>query len=476
MIPTSTIPNVQPGRVRRASAYSSFFGHYMVAEKPRPTWISAVLKFDKDPGADLLRDQFWNRIMQIPRFRSRVLTNNNYIEFEELPMEELVKLRDNGYLWSEFEARDDADITRVAAQCQDWKVDYNAPLWRAQYCRETSDGSAYLVVTISHTVGDGISLVAGLFSVCDSPPDLSKTPAQLAKERKHTAKVKQPKGPKLGPVSKAKAFLYGVYHGLTGSFWAPDPQNSLSMPDITAAASTMRVARAEPIDMKQLKELRLKFPGTTLNDLMLAIMTGAVRSYLQEVNDPVVTNGNQLRGSFNINMRGKHETLLHNGEDTRNKWTFGSFRYDFAYKSRIELVWRVKRQVDKIKLSPSPYMAYRMGDVLLKSAPIKEVLDTVSKTSNQYTVQISNVPGPNDPIYIAGAKVEDLYFNVFTALGLYFGIVSYNGKVSATINVDGSTQTDPEKLAKYWKLEFEALQKEVAAYGDKPVPMPKYWF
>lgn len=481
----SSIEGAQAGRARAASAMTRIFGHFMAEKKPRATWIVSVLKLDKDPGGNVLRDTIWKRILQVPRFRSVMKVNRFGGYWSELSEEEMLRLRDEAkYLWSELGESGDftkQNVMDVVNGCMEWEYDRHLPLWRCQYVRKMQDGSASLIMTINHGVGDGMSLVATLLGLADSPPDLSKTPyemAQLAKEaRKLQPAPAKPavRGPKLGSVAKLRSFSYGVFEGSTNTLWKPDPKNSLSMPDVTKPSSVKRLAEAEPISLDEMKKVKSKFPGATLNDVMMAVMTATVRAYMLEVGDPAATNGSLVRGSFPINLRSPHETVLRRG-DPMNKWSYGTFHFDFKYKSRVELVWKVKRQVDKIKVSPSPLLTYRMVNVLSKALPRRVLLDTVLGVANQGTAQLSNVPGPSEPIFLAGAKVEDLAFNLFTPVGLYFGLVSYNGKVTASMNVDGSSACDPKLLAKHWNLEFEALKQEVEAFGDQPIHVPRYWF
>lgn len=247
------------------------------------------------------------------------------------------------------------------------------------------------------------------------------------------------------------------------------------MPDVTKPSTEKRVAQAEPISLEEMKKVKDRFPGATLNDIMMAVMTATIRAYFEEINDPVLKNKGRVRGAFPINLRNPHEPVLRNN-DPMNKWSYGNFTFDFQYKNRIELVWKVKRQIDKIKVSPSPLIQYSVAGVLTKTLPRRVLLDSLLNMANLTTAQLSNVPGPATKCSIAGAVVDDLSFFLFTPVGLYFGIMTYNGKVTAGVNVDGSTSCDPKNLAKHWKREFEALKAEVDALGEgKYVPVPKYW-
>ncbi len=101
-----------------------------------------------------------------------------------------------------------------------------------------------------------------------------------------------------------------------------------------------------------MKEVKNKFRGATVNDILTAVLNMMLRRYLIEVDDPVLRNPSALvRGNFPINMR-KPDSEIQLG----NNFSAGSFTYDLEYESRIDLVWRVKRQLDAIKASPKVFM------------------------------------------------------------------------------------------------------------------------
>jgi len=468
--------NREHGRKRRASANTRVFGHFMAEKNPRATWAVGVMILEKDPGGDMLKNILWERITKMGRFRSELVVSRFGGHFRELPEDELIALRENGYLWSEVCTGGEAtmdDLNEVINLCNSWEYDRTKPLWRLQYCRKMADGKAALITTINHAIGDGISLVATLLNFKDEDPEHDVVAAKQS--RRETKAAGGKKGPTLSPVSKAGTFMYGIYHGLTSSKWKPDPPNAMSIPDVTKPSKTKRVAQAAKIPLTEMKEVKNRFPGATLNDIMMAVMTASMKAYLEEVGDSAAKGKKKVRGAFPINLRSPHEPVLRDG-DPMNKWSYGIFKFDFNYKSRIELVWKVKRQIDKIKVSPSPLIQYKLLKGLTATLPRRVLLDQLLNMANLATAQLSNVPGPQHPISIAGVQVVDLTFYLFAPVGLYYGIMSYNGQVSAGVNVDGSTKVDPKMLAKHWKLEFDALKAECDALGPGvSAPVPRYW-
>ena len=97
-----------------------------------------------------------------------------------------------------------------------------------------------------------------------------------------------------------------------------------------------------------MKEIKNKFRGATVNDVLTALLNMTVKRYFEEKNDAVLHMGRgAVRGNFPINMRDPGAPI-----DLGNRFSAGAFQFDFDYKSRIDLIWRVKRQVDAIKVSP----------------------------------------------------------------------------------------------------------------------------
>merc|ERR1712065_42481 len=69
--------------------------------------------------------------------------------------------------------------------------------------------------------------------------------------------------------------------------------------------------------------------------------------------------------------------------------------------------------------------------------------------------------GPPIEISIDGKKVKDIEIYVHSEIGSYFGLFSYNNKLTGTVTLAGEREPFPEKVTRYWKTEFDALMKEV---------------
>jgi diacylglycerol O-acyltransferase / wax synthase len=77
------------------------------------------------------------------------------------------------------------------------------------------------------------------------------------------------------------------------------------------------------------------------------------------------------------------------------------------------------------------------------------------------TAVLTNVPGPGQPLYMAGRKIDKVMFWVPQSghLGLGISILSYAGGVMLGIATDAGLVPDPQRIVEAFNVEFEALRK-----------------
>jgi hypothetical protein len=73
---------------------------------------------------------------------------------------------------------------------------------------------------------------------------------------------------------------------------------------------------------------------------------------------------------------------------------------------------------------------------------------------------VTNVPGPREPVYLAGARVDGIIGWVPRAGDMGFGvsIFSYDGQIVVGFSTDEHLMPDPERLQQLVLDELEALQ------------------
>ena len=83
---------------------------------------------------------------------------------------------------------------------------------------------------------------------------------------------------------------------------------------------------------------------------------------------------------------------------------------------------------------------------------------------------LSNVPGPQQLVHVAGIPLDNMEFFLFGAIGVYIGVFSYNGQVSCTANFDTKVGADPHKFADLFPVAFLEIYDGVCS--PKPASAP----
>ena len=308
--------------------------------------------------------------------------------------------------------------------------DYSKPWWKFFYIPKLEDGRCLLMPVINHTLCDGVAGIALIYKLIDNGPDMSKP---MIRDKKQGAKPKKKKVSYLNWYNRIGWFLWGISDGLTGTIDFNDSKSSLRMKNVLKASSDKRFAFTSPISLEKIKTVKSKFPGATVNDVLVAVLSMTIIQYLKNIDDPVLKKrSNRIRGNFPVNLRDPKKPILRDG-DTSNDWGVASFRFPLKYKSRVDCFYKVKKQLDGLKSSPAPIVQkYNIKSLYGKFSPIPGwfVRDRLLALNSKVTTMISNVPGPAKEESMCGQRLDDIQFILYSPVGMYMGVLSYNGKVS----------------------------------------------
>ena len=152
----------------------------------------------------------------------------------------------------------------------------------------------------------------------------------------------------------------------------------------------------------------------------------------------------------------------------------------------IERLYAVRANMRALKGSYQPLLAFGLlaamgaGPQMLQDA----MLEALARNA---TAVMTNVPGPQAPLWLAGARIDSLMFWVPQSgdIGLGVSILSYNGKVRFGVVADRGLCPDPERISARFADEFEKvvlatlmspwprdgdLDPDVAAQSVRPRP------
>jgi len=466
MLPTQAKPTTQQ-LTRRASMWTSLFAKMSTDstfDRMRPTLIYGMLFFKESLDVEKVRTLIKERLLVYPRFRSVLKTDSSARNFEEvyfeeqdadsLPIDELVKLAPE-----ENAPYDQSKLDEFMSDMYANSMDPNLPLWRIFLFNNLPDGRNMFTLIVDHTIADGITLIEVLFSVLDDP---------VANKVPNAKVAKRAAPPSVSIFVKGWAVIKGSLLGVFGAAMPNDPANCLKLKDHRNPAPSKKSCFTDVIPLDKIKEMKDKCEGATVNDILMALMTLTMKKYAQEQKDPVVNK--TIRGSFLVSTRGNKSIT----EVFGNHFAMAKFPFDFRCKSGIDCISRVQQASDFAKNSPEPFVALKVLKKVLPFVPKTQAQDLIFDSFAACTCTVSNVPGPMTAIRFAGQEVDSINFLAFTPVGLYVGVLTYNGQVAASISVDPTVMEDPNELAKFWKPSFDELYEEMMKVPGKiPRKSPK---
>lgn len=203
--------------------------------------------------------------------------------------------------------------------------------------------------------------------------------------------------------------------------------------------------------LEDVKAVR-KAIGCTINDLVLAIVTGAVRQFL-------IGRGQRLDG---LDFRIAAPVSIRGSDDGRmgNRVSQWFVRAPVEEMDALERVEKIREATEALKASNQAIDA----DLIMAVAEwTPTILLTLASRSASgappYNMMVTNVPGPQFPLYLLGSRLISLYSQVpiadATALGV--AIVSYDGKLCWGFNADYELVPDLDTFANLIEASFDEL-------------------
>jgi WS/DGAT/MGAT family acyltransferase len=217
-----------------------------------------------------------------------------------------------------------------------------------------------------------------------------------------------------------------------------------------ALGTRKRVAWAEPLDLEEVKAVG-RACDCTVNDVLMAAAAGALRDYMIERGeDP---DGLTLRATVPVNLR-----PLEHARKLGNHFGLVFLELPVGEGNPVRRLERVAECMRELKNSRQAIVAYGLLAALgMAPTAMQEV--ALELFSRKATAVATNVPGPQQPLYLAGCAVRELMFWVpqTGSIGVGVSIMSYNGRVHFGLIADAKLIPDPDAVIRRFGPEFEKL-------------------
>jgi WS/DGAT/MGAT family acyltransferase len=223
---------------------------------------------------------------------------------------------------------------------------------------------------------------------------------------------------------------------------------------------TKLVTWTPPIPLADIKAIG-QHAGTTVNDVLLAALAGALGDYLVERGTPLP----DVRVMVPVNLRPLDAPLP---PELGNEFGFYFVDLPTGPMPPRERLDEMHRRIEEIKGSPEALVAFGVLAGLGASPKLVEDIGVAFFGSKAAGV-VTNVPGPRNPVFLAGARVAGLIGWVPRAGDMGFGvsISSYAGQVTIGFSTDAELMPDPSRLQQL-VLDQVALMLRIGRRASTP--------
>jgi WS/DGAT/MGAT family acyltransferase len=383
---------------------------------------------------------------------------------------------------------DDAALQRFAAELAATPLDPDRPLWQFHLVSGYR-GTDAMVLRIHHCIADGIALVRVMLHLTDA--DGGEAPARESRapgdgdEHEDAALVSNPWRPYLQPITAGAVRAIEATGAAVGDalHLARDPDRladwAQAAPRVATDAARLAlmtsdtptslkgrpgvakgIAWNEPLPLDDVKVV-CRALRASVNDVLLSCVAGALRTYLRGRGED--TTGCELRAMVPVNLR-----PLDGPIGLGNRFGLVPLELPVGIANPLARLQEVRRRMDALKGGYQAVLAYALLEVVGRT-PRALQEPVLGYLSGKCTAVMTNVPGPRQPLSLAGRRLSRMMFWVPQSgdIGLGVSILSYAGGVQFGVIGDRRLCPDPQAVIDAFQPEFDRLMLVVAMLPDE---------
>ncbi len=368
------------------------------------------------------------------------------------------------------EPGDARQLKRLAGRIFSQKLDLHRPPWEMWIVEGLEDGRFAVITKVHHCMIDGISgadLMAGFMQgSADEPartsslrwvPRPKPSGAQLVTEelrRRASLPVKvigaglsalrEP----LHTFDRARRAVEAVAEALSHGL------GSASATPLNDAIGPYRRFDWTRMDLSEVKQVKNRLGGT-VNDIVLAVVAGAMREFLGRRS--VSVEGIDFRAMLPVNVRAADQR-----GKLGNRVAFLMARLPLQEKdprARLRCVIETTQELKASSTVAGGELLEELSD--WTTGALFAGFSRLAASTRSYNMVVTNIPGVQFPVYFAGARMDEIYplVPLFSNQALGIALFSYNGTLFWGFNADWDAMPDLHDLVALVHQEFDALSK-----------------
>jgi len=443
---------------------------FLYAEKAeQPMHVGGCMVYDGHLARAELRQIMLDRLHRLPRYRQSVVfppfvlahpTWEDDPGFDIDNHVEEITLAPPG---------DDRAMAEAGGRVYAGMLDRRHPLWKLVLLQGRADGNTAMVWKIHHAMIDGVSGVDLTMVLHDLTPDAPAEPApapwQPAPPPDPLSRLQDAVRDRL--TEAAQSFTDDAFRLLRPvdlGERARQITNALTsaLPSVLKPApptpfngplSTGRGFAWQELPFAEVRAVKSALGGT-VNDVVLAVLSGALGRYLRARGRP--TDGVELRAMCPVSMRRPDERgALGNLVSVIIAPLF------VGLTDPVERLTAVRQAMDQLKDKDQAGGFYSMTQLLNRvPAAWQALAGQLTVPQTLFNTVSTNVPGPQIPLYLAGRRLLTwIPLGICaTDIGLFVAILSYDRKLTFGMTVDPRLVPDAWDLAGHLRESFTELR------------------
>jgi diacylglycerol O-acyltransferase len=360
-------------------------------------------------------------------------------------------------------------LRNLTARIFSQALDRSKPLWEMWLIEGFEGGRFALISKTHHSLIDGIAgvdLATVLFDVSPDPPPLRHSGrAWKPHSEPDTSELVavglrgairagvEIAGAALGALTRPERTLERAREAAEGVgeiVWAglnPAPATPLNVP-IGPHRCFVGIA-ADLQDFKLVKNVL----GGTVNDVVLTVVTGALRAFL--LDRGVRTEGMEMRALVPVSVRTVGER-----HETGNRIAVMRGPLPVYIADPLQRLRFVRHAMDGLKESKQALGAEAIASAQNFAPPtILAQASRLNFSTRLFNLIVTNVPGPQFPLYVLGRRMERVFPVAFLPENhaLAVAIMSYDGEMNFGLLGDFDALPDLESIGESIKSELAVL-------------------
>lgn len=452
---------------RRLSAQDA--GFLYLERSNAPLHIGSLGIYEGELSYERFVQHLDARLPSIPRYRQRVAFVPFQLFHPTWEDDPDFEIRNHVHHVTLQSGGGEQQLAELAAELFARPLDRDRPLWEMFIINGLENGRSALLAKVHHCLVDGVSGIELLMATLDISPDPSPMPEpppwdpgplpdpnerladafwdQLSLQREALQEFVENLIDPWSRLQQTREVLDAL--DLT-STWSNQPSPETPF---TVELGTERRLAFSDISFVEIREIRASLGGT-VNDVVLAVLAGALRRYL--ILHDYDVEGLEFRVAIPVNVRVDEEQA-----ELGNRISCMLAALPVGEPDPVKQLNIIRERLDQLKqANQAGGLAQLSRMAAYAPASIQALAGLAPPDNTMINLICTNVPGPMIPLYCVGRPMLAHYPLVPLSLnlGLSVGVTSYNHRLYFGLIADPNAVPDVENLKRCLDESFFELR------------------